>query len=451
MELTTIIKKMDALMEQLDKLRPIPEDRINKLNQKLRLDWNYHSNSIEGNTLSASETRAFILHGITAKGKPFRDYVEMCGHNEALKKLESIVQHDLIITENLIKEYHKIILAEPFDGEAEINPGEYKKEPNYLYSVTGERIDFASPSDVPRLMNELVNWLNNHIDPPKRKKRKYDLHPLVIAAGFHVQFIKIHPFGDGNGRMARILMNLILMLCGYVPAIVRLEQRENYYSALNLSSLDDLEPFAEFLGEQCIQSLELAIRAAKGENIEEPDDLDKKVALLKQKIGVDPKEKIEKSKSKEVVLEVFENSIIPLIDLLEEKLNQFEALFMDRETGVSYDGYDHKMADFKEVIVFSQNSYLQGVDYPYIPSKIYLYSNFEKIRKVNSTKTISIKIIELIFESNAYSINVEGFEDGINKLYHQNLSKEEIERIVMYIGNDLLASIEEEMGNEYEQ
>jgi Fic family protein len=448
MELTTIIKKMDALRDQLDKLRPIPEDRINKLNQKLRLDWNYHSNSIEGNTLSASETRAFILHGITAKGKPFRDYVEMRGHNEALKKLENIVHHDLIITENLIKEYHKIVLVEPFDGEAEINPGEYKKEPNYLYSVTGERIDFAAPSDVPKLMNELINWLNNHIDPPKRQKRKYDLHPLLIAAGFHVQFIQIHPFGDGNGRMARILMNLILMLCGYVPAIVRLEQRDNYYSALNLSTLDNLEPFAEFLGEQCIQSLELAIRAARGENIEEPDDLDKKLALLKRKIGEDPKEKIEKRKSKEAVLDVIENSITPLIYMLEEKLNQFETFFMSNESSVWYDDSNLPVENFKELLIDFENRFLHNDLSPYIPSEIFFNSSFQKLRRGNHNGTISIKFIKLIFESNAYSINVEGLEANFNKLYHQTLSKEEIESIVMYIGNDLLAAIEKEMGEE---
>ena len=102
-----------------------------------------------------------------------------------------------------------MILVEPYDGEAEINPGQYKKHPNYLYSPEGERIDFAPPEDTPRLMNRLVNWLNNHIDPPKRKKRKYGLHPLLIAAGFHCEFVQIHPFGDGNGRMARILTNLI--------------------------------------------------------------------------------------------------------------------------------------------------------------------------------------------------------------------------------------------------
>ena len=327
MELNDIIQEMDRLRDELDALRPISEDRLNRLNQKLRLDWNYHSNSIEGNTLTASETRAFLLHGITSKGKPFRDYVEMKGHNEAIKKLEDIVHKDIQITENLIKEIHKIILVEPHDGESEINPGQYKKQPNYLYSPGGERIDFEPPEEVPRLMNELVNWLNNHIEPPKRRKRKYDLHPLVIATGFHAQFIKIHPFGDGNGRMARILTNLILMLCGYLPAIVRLEKRKAYYNALNASSLDNPEPLAEFIGEECIHSLEIAIKAAKGESIDEPEDIDKKMSLLDQKIKGMGEEETTIEKSKKVTDDLFEHFVLPLVKQTMDKLSRFKEHF----------------------------------------------------------------------------------------------------------------------------
>ncbi|MCB0736416.1 MAG: Fic family protein [Bacteroidetes bacterium] len=291
MDLASIIKRMDELKAELDSLRPIAIDRVERLNQKLRLDWNYHSNGIEGNTLSLSETKAFILHGITAKGKPFRDYVEMRGHNEALKKLENIVSNNLKINENLIKEFHKIILVEPFDTDAEINPGHYKTLANYLYSPEGERIDFEPPEETPRLVNELVNWLNNHIEPPKRKKSKYDLHPLLISAGFHARFIQIHPFGDGNGRMARILSNLILMVCGYVPAIVKLETREDYYSALNASSQEDPKPLAELIGKECINSLELAIKAAKGESISDPEDWRKQLQFIQQEFEQEDAEK----------------------------------------------------------------------------------------------------------------------------------------------------------------
>ncbi|UWX54346.1 Fic family protein [Maribacter litopenaei] len=203
MELPKIISELDKVKEKLDALRPLSAEQQQRLEQKLRLDWNYHSNSIEGNTLSAHETKAFILHGITAKGKPFRDYLEMRGHNEVLKKLLDLVDNDVMITENLIKELHKMIMVEPYsDEKAEINPGEYKTKPNYLYTVNKERIDFLPPAEVPEELNSLVNWLTNQIIKPKRKKNKYNLHPVLVSAAFQVRFIQIHPFGDGNGRLS---------------------------------------------------------------------------------------------------------------------------------------------------------------------------------------------------------------------------------------------------------
>jgi len=326
MELGKIILRLDELKEELDELRPLRDDRLNRLNQKLQLEWNYHSNSIEGNTLSKSETKSFILWGVTAKGKPFRDYLEMKGHNDALHKLYDIINKDLKITESLIQDFHKMILVEPYtDGDAEVNPGKWKTVPNYLYSPTNERIDFAPPEDVPQLMNSLINWLNNHIDPPKRSKKKYELHPLLIAAGFHTQFINIHPFGDGNGRMARILTNLILMLCGYVPTIVKLDDRVDYYTALNTSSLNSSENLAIFLGQAAIESLELAIKAAKGESIEEDDDIDKELELLEQQLkskGIDAP-----LKSNEVIVKVLKESAFPFVDDYISKISKFDDLF----------------------------------------------------------------------------------------------------------------------------
>ncbi|MGM0531585.1 MAG: Fic family protein [Bacteroidota bacterium] len=422
MELKEIIKEMDRLRDELDALRPIPEDRLNRLNQKLRLDWNYHSNSIEGNTLTASETRAFLLHGITAKGKPFRDYVEMRGHNEALKKLEDIVHKDVQITENLIKEIHKIILVEPHDGESEINPGQYKKQPNYLYSPEGERIDFEPPEEVPRLMNELVNWLNNHIEPPKRKTRKYDLHPLVIATGFHVQFIKIHPFGDGNGRMARILTNLILMLCGYVPAIVRLEKRKAYYNALNASTLDNPEPLAEFIGEECIRSLEIAIKAAKGESIDEPEDIDKKMSLLDQKIKGMGEEEITIEKSKEVTDDLFEHLVLPLVQQIMEKLSRFKEHFHKIEFTYSINGGGRALDD-----PASLEQVWKSYERPINEFK--LNCKLKGFKKAGMDTFDIHKGFGIKFEQFKYVLSYTSDKPRLDYPYHRRLDDQEIEEI----------------------
>ncbi|MCF8230876.1 MAG: Fic family protein [Bacteroidales bacterium] len=426
MELKEIITEMDQLKEELEALRPIPEDRTNRLKQKLRLDWNYHSNSIEGNTLTASETRAFILHGITAKGKPFRDYIEMEGHNEAIKKLENIVHKDIKITESLIKEIHKMILVKPYDGESEINPGEYKKMPNYLYSLQDERIDFEPPEEVPRLMNELVNWLNNHIDPPKRKKRQYDLHPLLIATGFHAQFIKIHPFGDGNGRMARILTNLILMLCGYVPAIVRQEKRQTYYNALNMSTLDEPEPLAEFIGEECIHSLEVAIKAAKGESIDEPEDIDKKLSLLDQKIKGLDKEEITLEKSKEVTDDLFEQLVLPVVKHTAEKLDRFREHFHEIEFVTTLYGISKSYKDSGEIENDLRKNWLE---------KKKPINQFKLTCKLKGFKKAGIDTFDINkglwfkFEKFKYALSYSPHKPKLEYPYHRRFDDREIEEI----------------------
>lgn len=471
---------MDLLKNEFDSLRPIADDRLHRLMQKLRLDWNYHSNSIEGNTLSASETKAFILHGITAKGKPFRDYLEMRGHNEALKKVEEIVHKDINITESLIKDLHKIILVEPYtDSEAEINPGKYKTKPNYLYSPENERIDFVPPNEVASKMNELVNWLNNHLDPPKRKKKQYDAHPLLIASYFHWQFIRIHPFGDGNGRMARILMNLILMICGYVPAIVRLEKRKEYYGALNLSEADNITPLAEFIGEESIASLELALKAAKGENIEKPDDFDREIALLKQMQNI-PEQKLKMSKT--VIDNVLKSVYFPLLNSLDTRLSKLNELFK-YNTWTYFE--EPKAPDYSQKILPSEAS-LKNIQ-AYFKSIVnkndghsrhhfkasYLLDEYKDLN--NFSLEIALKIF---FEEESYCIEaivckpnhssdfIQTISEGIKLLlkdsdktdnelfkinriefpthgYNQTVSQEEIEKWVDKIANETLIAIRE--------
>ena len=336
-EFKSILTRIDLLKAILDSSRPLSEGQAGKLDQKLRLDWNYHSNSIEGNTLSENETRSFILYGITAKGKHIREYIEMRGHNDALKLLSEIVEKEQPITEKIIKKLHRIILVEPYtDDEAEINPGVYKTVPNYLYTSQMERIDFLPPEEVATALNELVNWLNNHIDIPKRKKKQYDLHPILVAAAFQVRFIQIHPFGDGNGRMARILSNLILMQFGYTPAIIRLESRDSYYRLLNLSSLEDPLPLAQMIAEETMKTLQLAVDASKGLPLEEPEDLDKAMSLLKSKVDALGVSENVQQRTPALVLKVLKEAFIPILfeydrqwarlrDLFEETISQIRA------------------------------------------------------------------------------------------------------------------------------
>ncbi|HIB36985.1 Fic family protein [Mesonia sp.] len=376
------ITQIDLKKTILDSYRPLTAEQQNRLEQKLRLDWNYHSNSIEGNTLTASETRAFILHGVTAKGKPFRDYLEMEGHNKALKKLEDLVAKEVKINESVIKELHKLILVEPYaDAKAEINPGHYKTLPNYLYTRTGERIDFMAPEEVAPAMNTLINWLNNHIDVPKRKKQKYDLHPILVAAAFQVRFIQIHPFGDGNGRMARIMSNLILMLYGYTPAIIRLDKRDAYYNLLNLSTLEEPLPLAEMIADEVLTTLGLAIDAAKGLPLSEHDDLDKALSLLERSLENRPEKHKAERRSKDKIHEILEKAFLPIVN---EIHNTWERLLSHFTTGKIQVNKDGDYIDY-ESLPRDLNLLLQDIDFNKI-NQITLNFDLKRLKKALPTE-----------------------------------------------------------------
>ena len=218
---STILEEIDRLKEELDALRPLPPDVLARIEQKLRIESNYHSNAVEGNSLTLGETRSLILHGLTARGKPMRDHLDIEGHNEAVKAIEDAVKRDEALNEVFIRNLHKVLLKEPYKNDA-ITPdgrrvkrliaiGEYKTRPNNARTSTGEMYYYTPPDQVKPEMGDLIDWYRRQEDEGE--------HPIVIAATFHYRFVRIHPFDDGNGRMARLLMNMILIKHGYTVAV----------------------------------------------------------------------------------------------------------------------------------------------------------------------------------------------------------------------------------------
>ncbi|HEX8734926.1 MAG TPA: Fic family protein [Pyrinomonadaceae bacterium] len=325
------LEKVERLKAELDSLRPLNAEAEARIMQKFRLDWNYHSNNIEGNSLTYGETKALILFGITAQGKPLKDHFEITGHNEAINWILEIVKDKSTLTETFIRELHTLLLKESSYKEAltpegkptrrKIEVGKYKTQPNHVITVTGETFYFATPEETPAKMQELVKWFRN-------EKEKPDVNSIILAALFHYRFIRIHPFDDGNGRVARILMNFILMQFGYPPVIIKTEDKENYFAVLRLADADELEPFIEYIAQNLIHSLEVMIKGAKGEDIEEPDDLDKELALLDKKLEKAGR-KIKAVKSFQTINELFDESLIPLAKYLENQCSKFKRFYID--------------------------------------------------------------------------------------------------------------------------
>ncbi|QIX60749.1 Fic family protein [Hymenobacter sp. BT18] len=283
----SLFLEVDRLKAELDVLRPLSPEQEARVLQKFRLEWNYNSNAIEGNSLTLGETRSLLLHGLTASGKPMRDHLDIKGHNEAVLALEEFVRSEYPLTEQFIREMHQVLLGEAYrvsaqtaDGQPTsklIQPGQYKTSPNNVLTKTGEMFYFATVEETQAKMTDLVTWYREEEATPT-------LHPVALAAEFHYRFVRIHPFDDGNGRMSRLLMNLILLRHGYPMTVIKNDDRNRYLAALSAADADEPEPFLRFIIENVEASLRLMIRAAKGESIDEPDDLDKKLALLKKQV-----------------------------------------------------------------------------------------------------------------------------------------------------------------------
>ena len=282
--MSDVLERIDRLKRELDSLRPLPPDAVARVGQKLRIESNYHSNAVEGNSLTLGETRSLILHGLTAHGKPMRDHLDIKGHDEAVKAVEEAVAGEHGLTEAFIRGLHAILLKEPYEVDAEtpdgrparrrIEIGAYKTAPNNVRTSTGEIYYFTPPEQVKPAMSNLIDWCE--------ARKAAGEHPIVLAATFHYRFVRIHPFDDGNGRMARLLMNMILIRHGYTVAIVRQEERDRYIGELERADkAEDLAQFIDYIASCCEYALDLHLRAARGEPIEDPDDIDREIALFK--------------------------------------------------------------------------------------------------------------------------------------------------------------------------
>jgi Fic family protein len=320
---------IDALKAEWDALQPLSPENERRLWQKLRLEWNYHSNHIEGNTLTYGETELLLLHDQTHGNHTLREYEEMKAHDVGIAHLLTLANDkSRLIGESDIRDLNKLILKEPFwkpaqtaDGKPsrkQIIPGDYKTSPNNVITATGELFEFAPPTEVPARMQGLVKWLDASLNEGA-------LHPVAIAARLHHDFVLIHPFDDGNGRVARMLVNYVLMRQGHPPLVVPTERKKDYLVALRLADAGDISELIDFISSCLLRSLELGIKAAKGESIEEPGDVEKEVALFVKSRTIKPMPDV--SRSTEVVAKLHQENFRYLLGQMQEKIGIFRPLF----------------------------------------------------------------------------------------------------------------------------
>ncbi|MDD2448005.1 MAG: Fic family protein [Tissierellia bacterium] len=232
---------IDSLKEKIDKYRPFSKQLAESLHEKLVVEWTYNSNAIEGNTLTMSETKV-VLEGITVGGKTMVEHLETINHRDAILFIEDLVSNKEPISEWNIRNIHSLILKE-IDNK---NAGRYRTE-NVV--ISGAKHIPPKHYEITDLMQELIEEYNNNWE---------DYHPVVRATLLHGEFVKIHPFIDGNGRASRLLLNFELMRNGYTPIIIKNEDRAKYYEVLDIAHTTmNYEPFIKFASELVIESGEL--------------------------------------------------------------------------------------------------------------------------------------------------------------------------------------------------
>ncbi len=248
-ELSALLTEIDQLKSQLDALRPLPEHTVRTLHEQQVLEWTYHSNAIEGNTLSLKETKV-VLEGITIGGKSLNEHFEAINHREAINYVESIVSGKEPLSEWQIKNTHQLVLKN-IDAR---NAGRYRQQNVVIAGASHTPPNFLH---LPQAMTALTTWYQGAAN----------LHPLQRAARLHVDFVGIHPFVDGNGRTARLLINFELMRSSYLPAIIRVEQRLAYYDALDTAHTTRNDaPFLQLLAEQERETLRHYLSIVQGDD-----------------------------------------------------------------------------------------------------------------------------------------------------------------------------------------
>lgn len=241
-----IKERLENKLKILESYRPLPKSAILKLREQFEIEMTYNSNAIEGNSLTLKETYLVINEGITIKGKPLKDHLEAKSHKEALDYLYDLVQKEKknTISEVLIRLFHQMVTQDTDKEWA----GRYRNS-----SVIIGGADHKPPEaiEVPELVHDLVNWA---------RKKGNNLHPVEFASVLHHKLAAIHPFFDGNGRTARLLMNVILMQAGYPLAIILKNDRKKYYDVLSKSDKGDLVPLVRFIARAIERSLDIYLK-----------------------------------------------------------------------------------------------------------------------------------------------------------------------------------------------
>ena len=232
--------RIDNKLKQLNTLRPLSSEQVANLKNFMDIEYTYHSNAIEGSTLTFSETKLILQQGLTIGGKSLDEHLEAINHRDAIDFIEEMSSK--IPTLRDIKDIHSIILRVINSKEA----GSFRLRDVGVRKSDGEIHKFCEPLKIEEKMRELMQWLESDSS-----------HIVIKSALLHLKFVTIHPFIDGNGRTARLLMNLLLIQHGYPITIIKLQDRVAYIQAIEeYQESGDSQIFIDFIAQKVEESLD---------------------------------------------------------------------------------------------------------------------------------------------------------------------------------------------------
>lgn len=451
---------IETLYNEWLSLQPLKPDDQARLNQKFMLEFNYNSNHIEGNTLTYGQTELLLIFGKVVEEANMKDLEEMKAHNVGLKMMQteaSEKEHSL--TETFIRQLHHTLLREDYtvyrqlpDGQTTsyiIHSGQYKTRPNSVITVTGERFEYASPEETPALMNDLIAWYN-------AAEAEGKLTPVELAALFHYRYIRIHPFEDGNGRIARLIVNYILARHNYPMIIIRSKDKDNYLTALNRcdiavgpvpsvgahAELSQIQPFTEYM-EHCLErALTTCIKAAKGESIEEEDDFEKQLAILKRMAKKEGKEdeSYDTPQNKVNIFNMFHRPFAErLIKSLKPAIDFFYSLelyyYMSKDRDDINAGYCFPLSENEELSLLNMSE--EDLFILSDAQSIVFYVFLGGVKEEYNMKDISIDLrYSILFDKSYYTFNGKTYKYGVFP------SSEETKTLIDSIKKDVLQRIQ---------
>lgn len=235
--------RIEDKLQRLNRLRPLPTTAVQKLRDQLQMEMTYNSNGIEGNSLTLKETYLVVAEGLTVKGKPMKDHLEAKDHTEALEYLSELIETNRhnTLSEHSIRNLHALVVKNTEQEYA----GRYR---NINVMIGGADHTPPDASLVPAQMNELLAWI---------KKEQKKLSAVELAAILHHKLVYIHPFVDGNGRTARLVMNIVLMQKGYPLVVILKNDRKKYYRVLDQADKGEYTPLVAFVAQAVERSLDL--------------------------------------------------------------------------------------------------------------------------------------------------------------------------------------------------